>query len=124
MATGSRDKTIKLWDAGGTCFKTLVGHDNWVQALAFHPGGKYLASVADDKTMRCWDLSQDGKCIKVLTSLHDHFISCLKWAPAIQKLEDGYQQVKSNAVMKASDMQVRRVVATGSVDMTIKIFAT
>ncbi|PHH63624.1 hypothetical protein CDD81_5605 [Ophiocordyceps australis] len=52
MATGSRDKTIRLWDSRGTCFKTLVGHDNWVTAVQFHPGGKYLLSVADDKSIR------------------------------------------------------------------------
>ncbi|KAB8337119.1 hypothetical protein FH972_021423 [Carpinus fangiana] len=40
LATGSRDKTIKLWDARGTLIKTLVGHDNWVRAVVFHPGGR------------------------------------------------------------------------------------
>ncbi|KAH9207651.1 WD40-repeat-containing domain protein [Leptodontidium sp. 2 PMI_412] len=88
MTTGSRDKTIKLWDKRGICFKTLVGHDNWVRALVFHPGGKYLLSVADDKALRCWDLSQDGKCVKELPKLHDHFVSCLKWAPVIVKDKD------------------------------------
>jgi platelet-activating factor acetylhydrolase IB subunit alpha len=85
MATGSRDKTIKLWDSRGTCLVTLVGHDNWVRALVFHPGGKYLLSVSDDKTLRCWDLSQEGKCVKVLKDAHERFVTCLKWAPGIAK---------------------------------------
>lgn len=122
MATGSRDRTIKLWDTRGTCLKTLAGHDNWVQALVFHPGGKYLVSVADDKSLRCWDLSQDGKCVKELPSLHDHFISCLKWVPAIQKDKEG-SLAKSEAGGSPPDVQIRCVVATGSVDMTVKIFA-
>jgi platelet-activating factor acetylhydrolase IB subunit alpha len=54
-ATGA----IKLWDTPGTLIKTLIGHDNWVRRLVFHPGGKYLVGVADDKALRCWDLSQD-----------------------------------------------------------------
>jgi WD40 repeat protein len=33
--------TIRLWDTRGNCIKTLVGHDNWVRSLVFHPGGKY-----------------------------------------------------------------------------------
>lgn len=40
MATRSRDKTIKIWDARGTCLRMLVGHDNWVRALVLHPGGR------------------------------------------------------------------------------------
>ncbi len=85
MATGSRDKTIKLWDARGTCVMTLVGHDNWVRAIVFHPGSKYLLSVSDDKTLRCWDLSQGGKCVKILRDAHEGFITCLRWAPGVVK---------------------------------------
>lgn len=58
---------------------------NWVRALVFHPGGKYLLSVSDDKTLRCWDLAQEGKCVKKLEDVHTHFVSCLRWAPAIVK---------------------------------------
>lgn len=77
--TGSRDKTIKLWDAlRGMCLWTFVrhlsllfypannskvGHDGWVQGLTFHPCGKFLLSAADDHTMRVWDL-KTGRCLK------------------------------------------------------------
>ncbi|KAJ5844889.1 hypothetical protein N7534_008558 [Penicillium rubens] len=37
-ATGSRDKSIKLWDSHGRCIMTLTGHASWVRAIAFHPG--------------------------------------------------------------------------------------
>jgi WD40 repeat protein len=40
-----------------------VGHDGWVQALTFHPCGKFLLSVADDHTMRVWDL-KTGRCLR------------------------------------------------------------
>ena len=57
LASGSRDKSIKLWEAkSGKCILTLVGHDNWISDLVFHTNGKYLISVSDDKTMRVWDL--------------------------------------------------------------------
>ncbi|KAF5128175.1 Nuclear distribution protein PAC1 [Metarhizium anisopliae] len=137
LATGSRDKTIKLWDGRGICFKTLVGHDNWVSSLVFHPGGKYLLSCADDKTIRCWDLSQEGKCVKVLDEAHTHFVTCLRWAPSIQKdggsvngngtQEQGSENdgglKKSVGPAGASDEQIRCVIATGSVDMTLRIWA-
>lgn len=122
MATGSRDKTIMLWDAHGRCFKTLTGHDNWVRGLAFHPGGKYLISVSDDKGLRCWDLSQDGKCVKDLSILHEHFVTCIAWAPSLVKDKDK-PPTNGEAGKSQQDIQIRCVLATGSVDKSVKIFA-
>ncbi|SPO07357.1 probable Nuclear distribution protein PAC1 [Cephalotrichum gorgonifer] len=126
MATGSRDKTIRIWDSRGTCLLHLVGHDNWVRALAFHPGGKYLLSVSDDKSLRCWDLSQDGKCVKVLADAHERFITCLRWAPGIVK-EAPQENGESNGTPKkkvaAPEVQIRCVLATAGVDCKLRIFA-
>ncbi|KAG0221062.1 protein with putative role during mitosis [Mortierella sp. GBA43] len=92
-ATGSRDKTIKLWDATGQCIHTLIGHDNWVRGLAFHPSGKFLLSASDDKSIKIWDL-KSGRCMKTLEA-HQHFVTCI----AFNTLSP--------------------VVATGSVDQTM-----
>ncbi|KAH8163654.1 hypothetical protein CIB48_g4573 [Xylaria polymorpha] len=97
FATGSRDKTIRLWDARGTCLLTLVGHGNWIRALVFHPGGKYLLSVSDDKTLRCWDLSQDGRCVKVIEEPHTGFITSLQWAPSIVRNWEHVEPATSGA---------------------------
>jgi len=126
MVTGSRDKTIKLGDACGICLKTFVGYDNWVRALAFHPGGRYLLS---DKTLRCWDLSQDGKCVRTLADTHDRFVSCLRWAPDIDRnvptVEGQIAQGNGTPNGKSGppDVQIRCVIATGSVDCKLRIFA-
>ena len=37
--------------------RTLNGHSDWVQALAFFPGEKRLASGGNDKVVRLWDTS-------------------------------------------------------------------
>ncbi|KAI1102763.1 nuclear distribution protein nudF [Jackrogersella minutella] len=133
MATGSRDKTIRFWDARGTCLATLRGHDNWVRAIAFHPGGKFLLSVADDKTLRCWDLSQSGRCVKTIGDAHDHFISCLRWVPEATSPNNGQPNMPNaengaarlgSGQANAANMRIRCVVATGGVDQKLRIFAT
>lgn len=121
IATASRDKTIKIWNTRQEVVATLVGHDNWVRGLVFHPGGRYLISVADDKSMRCWDLSQQGRCVKVIHDAHHHFVSCVKWAPSLQTVNNG------GASEKDPDLAVvlknmRSVIATASIDLDIKIW--
>jgi platelet-activating factor acetylhydrolase IB subunit alpha len=103
---------------------TLIGHDSWVQAITFHPGGKYLLSVSDDKTIRCWDLGQEGKCVKTIEA-HESFVTCLRWAPGVDKNVPGGDgapdgQGKGNP---PSNVEIRCVIATGGWDWKLKIFA-
>ncbi|XP_071501929.1 lissencephaly-1 homolog isoform X2 [Diadema antillarum] len=97
LVSGSRDKTIKIWDvSAGGCIMTLTGHDNWVRGALFHPGGKYIISVADDKTLRVWDY-KNKRCMKTLEA-HQHFATSLDFHRSAP------------------------FVITGSVDLTIKVW--
>ncbi|KAL6232277.1 nuclear distribution protein nudF [Aspergillus navahoensis] len=122
IATGARDKTIKLWEARGRLIKTLHGHDNWVRGLLFHPGGKYLFSVSDDKTIRCWDLSQEGRLIKTVSGAHEHFVSCIRWAPSPNA--DNADSAGEKAGKKdAAKPSFRCVIATGCADNSVRVFS-
>lgn len=58
LASGSDDKTIKLWDLrSGQAIATLHGHSQAVQSVAIHPNGKILASGSNDKTIKLWDIN-------------------------------------------------------------------
>ena len=57
LASGSLDKTIKLWNMSGKLLQTLEGHQNMVNSVAFSPNGQTLASGSLDKTIKLWNMS-------------------------------------------------------------------
>ena len=57
LATGSDDKTVKLWETRtGGLVKTLTGPQGGVYDLKFSPDGRLLASLSHDKKPRVWDV--------------------------------------------------------------------
>lgn len=58
LASGSDDKTIKLWQLHtGRELVTLRGHSKPVNSLAMSQDGEILASGSEDKTIKIWQLS-------------------------------------------------------------------
>ena len=100
LATGSWDKTAKIWDvATGTCIKTLSGlnqnnpnsHTDSIKSVAFSSDGKLLATGSWDKTAKIWDVST-GTCTKTLsdpTNGHKASIYSVAFSPDDQYLATG-----------------------------------
>ncbi len=60
VATGSFDKTARIWDSrDGVEQSKLVGHEKVVTDLAFSPDGERLLSVSADGTARIWGRPAD-----------------------------------------------------------------
>ena len=56
MATGSRDKTARIWDATtGELVRALEEHGDAVNSVAWSPDGMRVATGSRDNTARIWD---------------------------------------------------------------------
>ena len=88
LASGSRDKTVRLWDLTSRDeWITLRKHTGWTNVLAFSPDGKMLASGSTDKTVQLWD-TNTGESIATLTG-HLNGITALAFSPDGNTLASG-----------------------------------
>lgn len=56
IATCALDRTIKIFDLGGRCLKTMTGHTGNVLSVAWSNDAKSLISSSVDGTVRQWDV--------------------------------------------------------------------
>lgn len=77
IASGSLDKTIKLWDIIlGTCLKTFIGHDYDISCIInLNVDKNIIASASNDNNIMLWDIEK-GYCIKCINA-HSNRVSCL-----------------------------------------------
>ena len=123
LASGSRDKSIKLWDIKSlSCIHTFSFHDNWVRTVLIHPNGNYIISCSDDRTIRVID-------IKVSVYGRDMFFTlCINYIflffdkksnRCLRTIKDAHKHFIASIAMHYS----QPILISGSVDYTIKCWA-
>ncbi|KAJ2697151.1 hypothetical protein FB645_006003 [Coemansia sp. IMI 203386] len=84
FASCAADRTIMIWrDGDPTPLRTLTGHKGDVNAIKWHPSGKYLASASDDGTLKIWSPTSDTPIIDFFG--HSQQVYALKWLPRTEK---------------------------------------
>lgn len=114
LATGSGDKTIKMWNLDDfTCIKTFEGHTNSVLRIDFISMGLQLVTSASDGLVKVWNVL-DEECVTTLDNHEDKvcfpfdFFSVAKLAKLI------YLQVWALAVSADG-----RTIVSGAADSVV-----
>jgi WD40 repeat protein len=77
LASGSRDRTVRLWQRDGSAIATLEGHQDFIINVTFSPDSQTIASASADGTVKLW--SRDGTLLKTLK--HDVAIGNVIFSP-------------------------------------------
>jgi WD40 repeat protein len=108
----------------GVQVSTAVGHTNVINSLSFSGNGNYLASGADDNSVRIWKVDHSKQLQTLLTIPAPSKVSCVSFNPKSQELAVSHESkdilvfnlvgLDKNAVAKPSPRLFKR--HKGSID--------
>ena len=84
LATGSWDKTVRLWDtATGALRSTLQGHGERVDGIAFSPKGQLASASPRDRTVRLWEpvTGVTSRILDIKTYVFFEILSSISFLP-------------------------------------------
>jgi len=136
LASGSDDKTARIWDAATGAQLRRLAHGGIVFGVAFSPDGRLLASGSDDKTARIWDAATGAQLRRLA---HGGTVFGVAFSPDGCLLASGsddktariwdaatgaqlYELSHSGRVRAVAFSPDGRLLATGSADKTARIW--
>jgi WD40 repeat protein len=83
LASAGQDGHVRLWDAAtGVQAQALRHATSWVERVAYHPSGRYLAAAAG-KELRIWDTLGNFVCAH---RDHASTIADIGWKPGTEQI--------------------------------------
>src|SRR6478736_486853 len=143
IATGSADKTVRIWDAdtGQPIGAPLRGHDEAVLRVAFSPDGHRIASGGIDNTLRRWDGDTGQPIGEPLSSDQPGVVTTVAFSPDGRRIAvgggfdsavhlfdadtgrpAGQLSGHTGVVNSVAFSRDGRTVATGSDDRTVRLW--
>jgi WD40 repeat protein len=82
LATGIRDRTVRVWDTEKRLQITVFsGHEGGLRSVGFSPDGKSIVSGGHDGTVRIWRLTPESPTGKVI-GRHEEMVTAVTFNPA------------------------------------------
>ena len=85
MGSVGDDPSVRLWkraSGGWQLTRTLLGHEQLVRSVCWHPDSKRVASASHDNTVKIWD-AETGDEILTLPATRSHTVA---WSPEGKRL--------------------------------------
>ncbi len=80
LLSGSRDKSIKLWELStGRELRSYPGHESTINDLVLMPDGQHFISSSADKTAKMWNIAS-GELIKTFAG-HTNYLTSVAVSP-------------------------------------------
>jgi small GTP-binding protein len=117
LASGSDNKTIRLWD-GQTrqLLHTLEGHTGTIYSVAWSPDGFLFVSKSDDGTVRLWS-TRPWQTVEILEKVGSSALGSLAFHPHASAL---MTLVEGDTAVRVWNVDVAALLATAPVTSTVQ----